>query len=85
MQRTDVSVITTQGSTEAMSYVRSRGRKIDGTVDLVSSGRTLRDNGLVPWTPPITYVYPVLITNDAALNDSRKIELINKIKTVCEK
>lgn len=84
ISRDDVTIIISQGSTEAMCYLQHLGRPIDAIIDLVSSGKTLKDNGLSPWIPPITYVYPVVVTNTEALRNAQKAILMDKVISACQ-
>jgi ATP phosphoribosyltransferase len=56
----DVEIISTQGGTELYPYLEYDG-SIDAIVDLTSTGETLAAHDMVPWSPAIGSVYPVLI------------------------
>jgi ATP phosphoribosyltransferase len=58
-----VEIVFSEGGTEVMPYTLHNGWSVDAVVDLVSTGETLATYGLVQWDPPISYVYPVLISD----------------------
>lgn len=72
------TIIRSQGSTEVMPLLMFRNQRIDGIVDLKVSGSTLAANGMRAWNPPITRVFPVLITNKDVLADSNKIKYLER-------
>lgn len=72
------TIIKSQGSTEVMPLLMFGNQRIDGIVDLKVSGNTLAANGMRAWEPPITRVFPVLITNKDVLADSNKIKYLEK-------
>jgi ATP phosphoribosyltransferase len=71
-------IIPTQGSTEVMPLLTHEDAQIDGVVDLRVSGSTLFANGLIPWNPPLTTVYPVLIVNENAINNPIKRSYVER-------
>lgn len=72
------TIIKSQGSTEVMPLLMFGNQRIDGIVDLKVSGNTLAANGMRAWDPPITKVFPVLITNKNVLADSNKIKYLER-------
>lgn len=66
-------IIHSHGSTEAMPFVKYHGKQIDGIVDLRATGKTLEAHNLVPWEPPITKVYPVIIANQELMDSPQKL------------
>lgn len=59
--RDDVEIVATAGGTEIYPYLGFGGKDIDGIIDLTVTGESLREHDMVPWTPSIGEVYPVLI------------------------
>ncbi len=57
----NVEVVSVNGATEIFPYLQYQEGPIDAIVDLTVSGRSLKQNNLVVWDPPIGEVYPVLI------------------------
>lgn len=72
------NLVVTHGSTEIMPYLTYLSTKVDAIVDLMITGKSLRDNSLIPVFPPLTYVYPVLITNKSAHGDLRKKKILER-------
>lgn len=72
-------IIYSHGSTEAMPLVSYQGKQIDGIVDLRATGKTLAIHNLVAWEPPITKVYPVIITNSESMNNPQKLAIMRTI------
>jgi ATP phosphoribosyltransferase len=62
----DIDITTTAGGTELYPYLRYGERSIDAIVDLTASGDSLAAHDMVPWTPAIGQVYPVLIQKRVA-------------------
>lgn len=58
---TDVEITPTTGGTELYPYLRYGDRPIDAIVDLTATGESLAAHDMVPWSPAIGEVYPVLI------------------------
>ena len=79
--RPDIIIMHTEGSTEAMGYVRHQDKEVDAVIDLFVTGSTLRENGMIPWGPEITSIYPVLIVNIKALIDPGKKIVVEKLLT----
>lgn len=72
-------IIHSHGSTEAMPFVKYHGKQIDGIVDLRATGKTLAAHNLIPWEPPITKVYPVIITNPESINSPQKLATLRML------
>lgn len=60
-----VDITTTAGGTELYPYLQYGAQSIDAIVDLTASGESLAAHDMVPWTPAIGQVYPVLIQKRA--------------------
>ena len=69
-------IIPVKGSCEGMVYLSS---DIDAVVDLLVTGNTLKDNGLIAWDPPLIYLSPVVIANKNSLKDSKKKKYFDQI------
>ena len=69
MGQFEVEVEATVGGTELYPYLRYGERQIDAVVDLVATGESLAAHDLVPWTPAIGEVYPVLIQRQPTFNE----------------
>jgi ATP phosphoribosyltransferase len=65
IQRADIEIINTTGGTELYPYLEYGDQPIDAVVDLTSTGESLAAHDIVPWTPAIGEVYPVLIQKRA--------------------
>lgn len=63
MGQDEVEILTTHGGTETYAYLQYFGEAIDGVVDIVESGATLRAHGLRPWEPKLCEIYPTVIVN----------------------
>ena len=59
--RLDVDIVTTAGGTELYPYLEYDSGAIDAIVDLTATGESLAAHDMVPWTPTIGDIYPVLI------------------------
>lgn len=57
----DIEVISTSGGTEIYPYLNYGDSRIDAVIDLIATGESLASHDMVPWTPAIGEVYPVLI------------------------
>jgi ATP phosphoribosyltransferase len=58
---TDIEITRTTGGTELYPYLEHGSRPIDAVVDLTATGESLAAHNMVPWTPAIGQIYPVLI------------------------
>jgi len=58
----DVCIASTSGGTEIYPYLDYQGN-VDAVVDMSVTGSSLRVHNLVPWSPSIAEVYPVLIAS----------------------
>lgn len=61
LQTERVEVIAINGGSEMYPYLSYKNGPIDAIVDLTVTGNSLKQNGLIAWTPAIGDVYPVLI------------------------
>lgn len=61
LERPNVEVVSVNGATEIFPYLNYQEGPIDAIVDLTVSGKSLRQNNLTVWDPPVGEVYPVLI------------------------
>jgi ATP phosphoribosyltransferase len=57
----DMEIISTSGGTELYPYLGYGEAAVEAVVDLTSTGETLAAHDMVPWTPSLGEVYPVLI------------------------
>jgi ATP phosphoribosyltransferase len=57
----DVEITTTAGGTELYPYLQYGEQPIDAIVDLTATGDSLVAHDMVPWTPAVGRIYPVLI------------------------
>ena len=73
---TKLRIVTVKGSCEGMIYLSN---DVDAIVDLTITGKTLHDNGLTAWYPPLTHISPVVIANKISLLDTKKKKYFDQI------
>jgi ATP phosphoribosyltransferase len=61
IQGGEVEIVSTAGSTEMYPYLDYGATPVDCVIDLTVTGSSLAAHNLVPWTPSIGDVYPVVI------------------------
>jgi ATP phosphoribosyltransferase len=61
IQGGEVEIVSTAGGTEIYPYLNYGDAPVDGVVDLTVTGSSLAAHNLVPWTPSVGDVYPVII------------------------
>lgn len=66
-----IEVIPVNGATEIYPYLEYKEGQVDAIVDLVVTGTSLNENGLVAWAPAIADVYPVLVKRKKEFAGSR--------------
>jgi ATP phosphoribosyltransferase len=57
----DVDITATVGGTELYPYLQYGAQPIDAIVDLTATGESLIAHDMVPWTPTVGEIYPVMI------------------------
>lgn len=68
-----VKIIKVEGSTEAIPYGEWLGKKIDAIADISITGRSLKNNSLVPLGKPIAIFHPIIIANKKSIAQKEKI------------
>ena len=69
-------IVKIKGSCEGMVHL---SKDIDAIVDLSITGKTLHDNGLTAWYPPLIHISPVVIANKISLLDNKKRKYFDQI------
>lgn len=73
-----IKVIKVVGSTEAMPYGKWLGKKVNAIADISITGRSLKNNSLIPLGKPITIFHPTIIANKKSLKQRGKIDYFNQ-------